>query len=94
MGHVAAAAAIPYGTLAARTSTSSIFGGQKLPGPCHERGSNSAIHASLPSRVIGIMWLNQSFQRAHGTTAVISARNTSRFVRFFLPAKSSDAKLS
>src|SRR4029077_14794321 len=30
----------------------------------------------------------------HGTAAAISARNTSRFVRFFLPAKSSDAKLS
>ena len=30
----------------------------------------------------------------HGTTAAISARNTSRFVRFFFPAKSSDAKLS
>src|ERR1700761_7681891 len=30
----------------------------------------------------------------HGTTAAISARNTSRFVRFFLLAKSSDAKLN
>ena len=29
----------------------------------------------------------------HGTTAAISARNTSRFVRFFFAAKSSDAKL-
>src|SRR5829696_1389664 len=30
----------------------------------------------------------------HGTTAAISARNTSRFVLFFLPANSRDAKLS
>src|SRR5262249_26385079 len=30
----------------------------------------------------------------HGATATISARNTSRFVRFFFPAKPSDEKLS
>jgi hypothetical protein len=30
----------------------------------------------------------------HGTTAAISARNTSRFVRFLLLAKSSDVKLN
>jgi hypothetical protein len=30
----------------------------------------------------------------HGTTADISPRKTSRYVRFFFAAKSSDAKLS
>ena len=46
------------------------------------------------ARPVGRAWdsaLDQRLSLAHGTTAAISARKTSRFVRFFFPAKSSDA---
>jgi hypothetical protein len=52
---------------------------------------SAALRADL--RIVGLESMIAS-NVDHGTTAAISAKNTSRFVRFFLFANSSDAKLN